>query len=133
MWTDQQTILKGWHHNRVDGPERVANAGTETLRARLGEIDERMCAPVEEIGEEARKATPMFVPRDPRMQRDELTKSIICPYRSWCEYCVRGRGKESPHLSREEQADESIPVVQLDYTRSCTTLETRMQKSRSSR
>ena len=37
------------------------------------------------------------------------------PYRSWCEYCVRGRGKESPHLSRHEQADDGIPVVQMDY------------------
>ena len=37
------------------------------------------------------------------------------PYRSWCEYCVRGRGKESPHLSCYEQADDGIPVVQLDY------------------
>ena len=36
------------------------------------------------------------------------------PYRSWCEYCVRGRGKESPHLSRYEQGNDS-PVVQMDY------------------
>ena len=36
------------------------------------------------------------------------------PYRSWCEYCVRGRGKESPHLSRCEEADDGIPVVQMD-------------------
>ena len=36
------------------------------------------------------------------------------PYRSWCEYCVRGRGKESPHLSRCEQAGDGTPVVQTD-------------------
>ena len=29
---------------------------------------------------------------------------------------MRGRGKESPHLSRYEQADDGIPFVQLDYT-----------------
>ena len=28
---------------------------------------------------------------------------------------MRGRGKESPHLSRNEQADDGIPVVQMDY------------------
>ena len=38
------------------------------------------------------------------MQSDELTKST----RSWCEYCVRGRGKESPHLSKEEHGDDGI-------------------------
>ena len=37
------------------------------------------------------------------------------PYRSGCEYCVRGRGRESPHLSRYEQADDGIPVVRMDY------------------
>ena len=28
---------------------------------------------------------------------------------------MRGRGKESPHLSRYEQADNDIPVVQMDF------------------
>ena len=37
------------------------------------------------------------------------------PCRCWFEYCVRGRGKESLHLSRYEQADDGIPVVQVDY------------------
>ena len=32
-----------------------------------------------------------------------------------CEYCVSGRGIESPHLSGEEQSDDDIPVVQMDY------------------
>ena len=35
------------------------------LASRPGEVDERMCAPVEEISEEARRATPMYVPRGP--------------------------------------------------------------------
>ena len=33
------------------------------LASRAGEVDEKMCALVEEIGEEARRATPMYVPR----------------------------------------------------------------------
>ena len=36
------------------------------LASRAGEVDEKMCAPVEEIGEEARRATPIYVPRDPQ-------------------------------------------------------------------
>ena len=110
----QQTILKGG-----TTIELTDQNGLPTLELRLasrpGEIDERMCAPVEEIGEEARKATPMFVPRGPSDAEGRAHEIHHMPYRSWCEYCVRGRGKESPHLSREEQADESIPVVQLDY------------------
>ena len=74
-----------------------------------------MCAPVEEIGEEARRATPMYVPKGPSDAERQAHEIHHMPYRSWCEYCVRGRGEESPHLSRCEQADDGIPVVQMDY------------------
>ena len=37
------------------------------------------------------------------------------PYKFWCDYYARGRGKESPHLSREEQSVDGIPVVQMDH------------------
>ena len=93
--------------------------GLPTLELRLarrtGEVDQKMCAPVEEIGEEARRATPMYVPRRPSDAQRRAHEIHHMPYRSWCEYCVRGRGKESPHLSRYEQADDGIPAVQMDY------------------
>ena len=85
------------------------------LASRAGEIDERMCAPVEEIGEEARRATPMFVPRGPSEAERRAHEIHHMPYRSWCVYCVRGRGKESPHLRGHEHSDDGIPVVQMDY------------------
>ena len=75
-----------------------------------------MCAPVEEIGEEARRATPMCVPRGPSDAERRAHEIHHMPYRSWREYCVRRRVKRSPHLSREEQSDDGIPVVQIDYT-----------------
>ena len=73
-----------------------------------------MCAPVEEIGEEARRATPMYVPRRPSDAEPRPHEIHHMPYRSWCEYCLRGRGKESPHLSLYEQVDGGFPVVQMD-------------------
>ena len=83
--------------------------GLPTLALRLagiaGKVDEKMCAPVEEIGE-ARRATPMYVPRGPSDAERRAHEIHHMPYRSWCEYCVRGRGKESPHLSRSEQAND---------------------------
>ena len=92
--------------------------GLPTLELRLArrtrEVDEKMCAPVEEIGEEARRATPLYVPRGPSDAKRRAHEIHHMPYRSWCEYCVRGRGKESPHLSRYEQGND-IPVVQVDY------------------
>ena len=85
------------------------------FKSRIGEVDEKMCAPVEEIGEEARKATPMYVPKGPSDAERRAHEIHHMPYRSWCEYFVRGRGKESPHLSRYEQANDGSPVVQMDY------------------
>ena len=72
------------------------------LASRTGEVDEKMCAPVEEIGEEARRATPMYVPRGPSDAERRAHEIHHMRYRSWCEYCARGRGIESLHLSRYE-------------------------------
>ena len=80
------------------------------LASRAGEVEEKMCGQlVEEIGEEARRATPMCVPSRPSDAERRAHEIHHLPY-----YCVRGRGKESPHLSRYEQADDGIPVVQMD-------------------
>ena len=35
-----------------------------------------------------------------------------CPYRSWCEWCVKGRGVGKQHRSGP---DSRIPVVSFDY------------------
>ena len=56
----------------------------------------------------------MYVLRGPSDAERRAHEIHHMPYRSWCEYCVRGRGKESPHLSRYEQGND-IPVVQMDY------------------
>ena len=39
-----------------------------------------------------------------------------CPARSWCEHCVRGQGKDSPHLQVQGiYADSSVVRVSMDY------------------
>ncbi len=35
-------------------------------------------------------------------------------YRNWCEFCVRGRGKEAPHKSKGTQ-EMQIPVICMDF------------------
>ena len=125
----QQTILE-------DGTTFVLTDqnGLRTLELRLasrpGEVDEQMCAPVEEIGEEARRATPMYVPRRPSDAERRDHEIHHMPYRSWCEYCVRG--KESLSSAEESRATVVFQLCKWT-TRSCITLETRMPRSRSSR
>ena len=64
------------------------------LAGRLGEVDDRMCAPVEEIGEEARRATPMYVPRGP-LDAESTRKRKSSPQargaqRRWYPICADG-------------------------------------------
>ena len=38
------------------------------------------------------------------------------PYRSWCPHCVRGRGRNTPHRQRAEEAKVSgVPKIAMDY------------------
>ena len=66
--------------------------------------------------------------RDPRILRGPVRPSAEAidrhnsthvPYRSWCEVCVRAKGKEDPHPRKrvckvEEHADK-FPILSLDY------------------
>ena len=57
---------------------------------------------------------PLMSPSDAERRRHETSH---LPFREWREHCVRGRGRAMPHFSRQRRgAEESVPVVQLDYT-----------------
>lgn len=67
-------------------------------------------------GEEGRSAVgiraPLAVSREERLAH-ELTHT---PYRSWCKYCVKGRGRNMHHRTREEERrNRMIPRVSMDY------------------
>ena len=36
------------------------------------------------------------------------------PYRSWCRHCVRGRGKELPHVKGKDEMGE-VPEFHFDF------------------
>ena len=54
-------------------------------------------------------------PGDPQTLSDELMKSTTCRTDLGANTAWRGRGKERPHISRYEQTDDGVPVVQMDY------------------
>ena len=35
------------------------------------------------------------------------------PYRSWCTFCVMGKGKSAPH--QQQLRDDGLPELHLDY------------------
>ena len=48
---------------------------------------------------------------------EEVLRHMIShvPYRSWCEHCVRGKAKDSPHFQVSREEWESEPVYTWDY------------------
>ena len=60
--------------------------------------------------------------RGPRYVRDvnlpskaevERHNLIHLPFRNWCPFCMKGRGKEAPHLRSKEGPGE-LPEISLD-------------------
>ena len=37
------------------------------------------------------------------------------PYRAWCPYCVRGRGRNTPHRRLGDGQHDGVPRIALDY------------------
>ena len=95
-----------------------------TTAARMEMLDELM-APTEDAAEdegeitirdeEAQDAEPFKVARGPKLPPEDDVECHRCshiPFRSWCRWCVMGRGRGDPHLA---SAGSSIPIVGLDY------------------
>ena len=60
-----------------------------------------------------------LIPRaPPRVSLKEREEHEVThtPYRSWCPYCVRGRGRNTPHRKRDSQreGDRCVPKVSMD-------------------
>ena len=90
------------------------------------EVLDELMAPVEDGTEEEEEITiqdeeaeqeaePLRVARDPKLPSQEDVECHRCshiPFRSWCRWCVQGRGRGDPHL---RSTGSSIPIVGLDY------------------
>ena len=54
--------------------------------------------------------------RDPGQQTAKEHVATHRPYRSWCKFCVMGRGVNAPHRRSNAQDDlDGMPHVSMDY------------------
>ena len=89
-----------------------ANESADAARDTAVSRDEYRCTPCGE----AEKVRPIRAPGQPSQKEIDDHELTHCPYRSWCDHCVRGQAKDSPHRTiAGEFADESIVRVVLDY------------------
>jgi hypothetical protein len=72
----------------------------------------------EEESSEGRKSVGRKSPKEPTKVEKEEHERTHCPYRSWCEHCVRARARNSHHRRQvpEEPLEEvEVPRVHFDY------------------
>ena len=70
----------------------------------------------EEEGEEGRAAKRLPKPQKVSKIEREEHELTHTPYRSWCKYCVRGRGQNMPHMRvKDAKEDGGVPIISMDY------------------
>ena len=63
---------------------------------------------------EAASLRPLKSPAAPTQREIEEHEISHCPYRSWCRFCVMGRGKADPH-QRHKDEESAVAIISCDY------------------
>jgi hypothetical protein len=66
-----------------------------------------------EVSEEAENAKKVADPLKPSKEEIAANELFHLPKSSWCEVCVRGRGKSAPHL--RGRGERGLPELHFDY------------------
>ena len=82
--------------------------------ADAGDEEEFRCVPCGPgAGESPKVARTPKKPTSKEVEEHELTH---CPYRAWCDACVRGQAKDDSHPTvKGEMAESTVVRVMLDY------------------
>ena len=51
------------------------------------------------------------VPRSPTQQEIDEHMATHLPHEEWCDVCMKGRGRNTPHRKRDEERQEQEPAV----------------------
>ena len=75
--------------------------------------DDEVANELEDESEESQQLKRTNDPVLPSKEEIEAHRRTHLPYRSWCKFCIAGRGTGIPHASMPHQS--RIPIVHLDY------------------
>ena len=100
--------------------EKDKSSGSQSehpdARSSIDEVPGIVSTEVEE--EDEVEAAPIVKARDPGLPTlEELVKHDLThlPHRSWCEVCIKARGKEDPHYKKNKSRSNHKPTVAVDY------------------
>ena len=65
--------------------------------------------------DEETEARHMRVAVKPTPEEVAAHEETHLPFRSWCRYCVRGRGRSVSHHGVSGKGEEQIPTISVDY------------------
>ncbi len=109
MSADEQETI-----DREDGDGSTANEETIEQEVVAGDDEEFKCKPCGMNEGEPQKA--VRSPAKPSQKEIDVHELTHCPYRAWCEHCVRGQAKDDGHRAVVgEMADSSVARVTMDY------------------
>ena len=94
----------------MDGSEESAVVAQPLAGGGAGDV---IVAEEMEAGPGSRKPKKMQDPKAPTQAEREEHELTHLPYRSWCIHCVKGRGKDAPHLVAA--SDGVLPEVHFDF------------------
>ena len=69
---------------------------------------------LQEEGTEAKLPKCVRDPGEPTTRERALHNQFHLPYRSWCKWCVMGRGRDLPHRPCD-RSEQGVPIVALDF------------------
>ena len=94
----------------VDEADRMAEAMRMQEEPRM-QVDVQDDEGTEEAPVKARRA-----PREPT-EAERLRHEVThLPYRSWCEVCIKARGRCRPHMRQSDKGEpNAAPKIALDY------------------
>ena len=91
--------------------EKMNEDGDESEDANAEEFKCRPCGL-----EEGERQRTVRTPKKPNPQEVEEHELTHCPYRSWCEHCVKGQAKDDDHPAvKVDLAESTIVRVIMDY------------------
>ena len=90
-----------------------AEDGEEVSRQNLDVKEGSSETPIEQ-GEESRHPKGLTTPIRPSQHEVDKHNLNHATFRNWCEFCVKGRGKEAPHRTQKGEALR-MPTICMDF------------------
>ena len=101
------------HVGATDGDIDEASEGDGSQCKEKERREEIM--PLEDGDDEALTPKGVTAPSPPSRQERLEHELTHLPFRSWCEFCVKGKCKADQHRSTGQLAESTVPVVSFDY------------------